>query len=127
MASLDRIARGDFVRYFASHDVGNKDLRWRFVDTAAGQVARLDWRHEDAGETVAMLQAPESDFREALMHYAPGRRFARFYVWEDSFEVYLEARRIAEAAGFAAGWKPYPLGQSPIFSTSARLPPTPID
>ena len=53
----------------------------------------------DAGKTRAM--------RAWLAERSPEIDFITFHVWADSFEAYLEAREVIEAAGFQAGWRGY--------------------
>jgi hypothetical protein len=91
------------------------------------QTARLDWRRPNAGETLDELDDKASEFRRALSRYDEQRQYIQFYVWGDSFEVYLEARRQAEAAGFSVGWEPYEIGQSLKFARSMSTAPTPVD
>ena len=90
-------------------------------------MARLDWRRPTAGETVAEIRAPSSNFEVALSGYDPQRHYIQFYVWGDSFDAYLEARRQAESRGFSAGWEAYEIGQSLKFARSLASPPTPGD
>ena len=113
--------------YFKSHDVGNRYLRWQVVETPTGQIAQLDWRQPGAGETENELRAPDSALRSALDHYDPDHHFIRFFVWADSFEVYLASRRIAEKAGFSVGWEAHDVGESLRFARSSSSPPAPVD
>jgi hypothetical protein len=39
-----------------------------------------------------------------LTRFDPRRTFFQFYVWDDSFDVYLKARELANEAGYSAGW-----------------------
>lgn len=121
-----RTAPPPVPRYFEAYDVGNELLRWRVVDGLRGRSARLDWRRKDIGETAAELRSPDAKLRQVFAENDPQQSFLRFYVWEDSFEAYLEARRIAEEAGYAAGWVPIPDGQ-PLDFVKGRTPPTPVD
>jgi len=122
-----RRARGFSAGYFRSNDVGNRDLRWRVLDSPAGQIAQLDWRHPAAGETLGELAGPGSLLRETLGRFDSRHHFIRFFVWADSFEVYLASRRVAEQAGFAVGWEAYDTGQSLRFARSQSSPPAPVD
>jgi hypothetical protein len=122
-----RRARGLSTAYFRDHDVGNRDLRWQVMNMGGARIARLDWRRPTAGETLEEIRAPDSDFSQALSRYDGQRHYIQFYVWGDSFDVYLEARRQAEARGFSAGWEAYEIGQSLKFARSLASPPTPVD
>ena len=115
------------TRYFRAYDIGNELLRWQLVDDATGRVARLEWRHNEIGETLAELRSPKASFREQLAAYDPKSHFLLFYVWEDSFEVYLEARQLAEETGFAVGWQPLPNGRPLDFIQGGPVQPTPVD
>ncbi|MFP6629531.1 MAG: hypothetical protein VCC67_10920 [Myxococcota bacterium] len=126
LVEVRRNAPPPAIRYFDAYDVGNELLRWRLIETGTQLAARLEWRHNTIGETLAELQSPNAHFRQRLAEHASGSRFLRFYVWEDSFEVYLEARRLAEEANFAAGWRPFPNGRALDF-VSGPGSPTPVD
>jgi len=90
------------AKYLRKKDVGDGPFVWRFV-TQPAPVARLVWKSRDGG-----LEAPRLERSAVLQRWLRGRDpekdFIRFHVWSDSFETYLEARRVVEAAGFRAGW-----------------------
>jgi hypothetical protein len=93
-------------------DIGSRELRWREIPPHHGRRgARLSWRRKDAGETAFEIAGEGSAFRSALRELHPKRNTIRFYVWGDSFEVYLKARQIAEGHGFLAGWRPFEVDQ----------------
>jgi hypothetical protein len=48
--------------------------------------------------------------RSWLAQRSPEIDFIQFHVWGDSFEAYLAAREVIEAAGFRAGWRAYEIG-----------------
>ena len=121
-----KTAGRSLARYLDAYDVGNEMVRWRVRDDGGRGVAQLEWRHTEIGETLAELRSPSADFRRVLAERDPKAEFLRFVVWEDSFEVYLEARRLAEKRGFAAGWMPIPNGR-PLSVVQDRSPPTPVD
>ena len=81
-------------------------LRWHVLDLGPGLLfAQLEWRKHDYGETLDVLERTRARSTDArLLRYNPRRIYFRFFVWDDSFEVYLEARKIATEAGFSAGW-----------------------
>ncbi len=122
--TLQRIP-GSVVDYFQQHDIGNAAFRWRVANR--GTVARLDWRRTDNGETVNEAIQPGSAIRTALAGYDPKRHFIRFFVWSDSFDVYLETRRIAEEAGFAVGWEAKEAGRDLTFARNAPRSAVPVD
>jgi hypothetical protein len=96
------------MRHFRNTYVGDGDFRWSMSDREGmGILARLEWQRMNAGETLADLRRPQSRFRERLASTNPRERFLDFHVWSDSYDVYLEARELAEQQGFTVGWKPY--------------------
>jgi len=126
---LDAVMRSaprPLEQYFQSYDVGNEMLRWQVVEEGPGRIHRLEWRRSDIGETPEQLQSPRASLREVLRELDHESEFLYFYVWGDSFEVYLEARRIAEEAGFSVGWLPIPAGD-PLDLVPTRGSPTPVD
>ena len=126
---LEEVVRGaprPVERYFEAYDIGNELLRWRIIDAGNKRIHRLDWRSTTIGETAEQLRSPRAKFRAVLATYSPQSKFLHFYVWGDSFEVYLEARRLSEEAGFSAGWIPLPTGK-PLELVKGRTPPTPVD
>lgn len=126
LAEVIRSAPQPVPRYFDAYDIGNELVRWRVLDNPSGRVARLEWRHTGIGETLAELASPNAAFWQVFEDHDPKDRFLRFFVWEDSFEVYLEARRAAEEKGFAVGWQPIPNARALDF-IQGRPPLTPVD
>ncbi|HOD80226.1 MAG: hypothetical protein BWX88_04283 [Planctomycetes bacterium ADurb.Bin126] len=63
-------------------------------------------RLPNAGETAEQIAHPQSAYRRALRVATLKNRYARFIVWSDSFDAYLEARRIADEMDLPAGWEP---------------------
>lgn len=124
--------RGHGARALAEHlhqlDLGNQWLRWEMIEQAGQPLARLHWRDRAAGDDLRGLQAPDAAFRRALAGLDPERHYLRFWVWGESFEAYLEARRIAESEGFAVGWQAIPTDQ-PLQGGLGRrvLPAAPVD
>ncbi len=69
----------------------------------------LKWPNEQVGDTAREIFAPNSDFRKKMKKLADGGgHYITFYVFADSFEVYLAARKIVDDLKLEAGWKPYP-------------------
>ena len=69
----------------------------------------LKWPNEQVGDTAREIFAPNSNFRKKMKELADGRgHFITFFVFADSFEVYLAARKIVDdLKGLEAGWKPF--------------------
>ena len=91
------------AHHFRKRDIGRDDFRWR-VGTDPKPHAWLEWRTRDAGIERTRLSSSQA-LKAWLRARSPDRDFIRFQVWNDSFEVYLEARQVIEAAGFRAGWQ----------------------
>ncbi len=62
-------------------------------------------RRTNAGETPQELSRRASWFQRGVWQVPPDKYYLRFMVWPDSFEVYLEARKITADRGLAAGWE----------------------
>jgi hypothetical protein len=78
---------------------------WTIRDAARSSFfADVAWLDRSQGESRAELRHADSAFARRLRSLEPRGRFLRFYVWSDSFEVYLEARYVAEAMGFDVSW-----------------------
>lgn len=102
------LAASLLVSHFETHDVGDRDFRWRLSDRAGyGIAARIAFRRDDIGELRSEIVADDSDYRLALSRAQPKSHYLRFYVWSDSFAAYLRAREIAEELGFSVGWRAY--------------------
>jgi hypothetical protein len=131
-ADAGNSVRGHGARALAEHvrqrNLGNAWFRWEMLEQGGQPLARLHWRDPAAGDDLAALQAPGAGFRRALADLDPERHYVRFWVWGESFETYLEARRIAESAGFAVGWQAIPQDQ-PLQGGLGRklLPAAPVD
>jgi len=67
---------------------------------------------ENAGEDLERISKGSSLYRQALKSLDPQKVWIRFYVWNDSFDVYLAARNYAAERGIAAGWQPRSGSQS---------------
>ena len=91
------------AHHFRKRDIGLDDFRWR-VGTHPKAYAWLEWRSRDRGIERTRLSSSRA-LQAWLRARSPDRDFIRFQVWNDSFEVYLEARQVIEAAGFRAGWQ----------------------
>lgn len=110
------IKPADFQRiqqHFDQHPVGIGGLRWRLravdrLNQKTGDVHReltatAEWTQLDLGETVAQLQAEDSEYMQKL-EPSDDRIYGKFYVWGDSFAEYAVAREMMDAKGISAGW-----------------------
>jgi hypothetical protein len=61
-------------------------------------------RREGAGETLEQLQRSGSQYQRDIGRLPPDKFYLQFLVWPDSFETYLQARKIASDRGLPAGW-----------------------
>ena len=74
--------------------------------TAAGRTPKLVFeRKKGGGETAEELRAGRSKFEQRIRRLDRNRFYVQFLVWPDSFEVYLEARRLCSDRNLLAGWK----------------------
>ena len=89
--------------YLRKRVVGLGNFRW-LLRTQPEVRVELAWRSRDPGLAFTDL-AREPAFRAWLRARDPALDFLRFQVWGDSFEAYLAAREVVEAAGFRAGWR----------------------
>jgi hypothetical protein len=62
-------------------------------------------RKENAGETAEQVKRSGSQFRRQIARTDPNKFYVQFLVWPDSFEAYLEARKLASQRGLDAGWR----------------------
>jgi hypothetical protein len=108
-STRDRFIRPDefeaVSRYFRKRDVGAGGFRWR-LKTEPDVRVELVWRSPDQGLDHTGL-AGNLAMRSWLAARSSDIDVILFQVWADSFEAYLAAREVVEAAGFNAGWRGY--------------------
>jgi Na+-transporting methylmalonyl-CoA/oxaloacetate decarboxylase gamma subunit len=91
---------------------GSQNFYWRFRETGhRGLFADMVWRDREAGEHTGDLRLEGNLLERAVGEQDSKKTYVRFWVWADSFEVYLEARYLAEAAGFDVAWTAVPTGE----------------
>jgi hypothetical protein len=114
------------VNYFDKEQVWYDDLGWKLRD-AEGDLffADLRWRDPSLGETSHEVRIGGSDYAQVLRGESPKKRFVHFYVWSDSFDVYLEARYLAEKLGFAVSWMAVDSREQVGVELSGRARPRP--
>jgi hypothetical protein len=105
----DRQIRDDewasVAHYLRKRDTGDGSFRWH-LKTESSLRVELAWRNRDLGLEFSDL-ATNRSMREWLAARSPDVDLIQFQVWSDSFEAYLAAREVIEAAGFRAGWRGY--------------------
>ena len=102
------LERRRVVEHFRYNDIGTHALRWHVLDLGPDQfVGQLEWRSRTNGETLEELVRADAVYQQDLARFHPQRTYFRYFVWDDSFDVYLEARKLANEAGFSAGWTPF--------------------
>ena len=97
------------TNFFEKHKrmLGDENFYWSLQDENSKSLfAGLAWRQKESGDSLSELRLGDSKFRIDLEESSPRRRFIQFWVWPDSFEVYLEARYLAESNGFDVAWNP---------------------
>ncbi|MCC6579127.1 MAG: hypothetical protein IT440_01705 [Phycisphaeraceae bacterium] len=63
-------------------------------------------RLEDTGEDMNAIKAGNSRFQGTVRSANSANKYAKFWVYPDSYEIYVEARKIADEIGIPAGWEP---------------------
>lgn len=63
---------------------------------------------EGSGADADALATPRSQFRRAMATIDVTKHYGRFFVYPDSFSVYVSARRLCEEMGLLAGWEAVP-------------------
>lgn len=91
---------------FAKKRIGSGNFYWGFRESSGDILADILWSDVGHGETLVELARPGSELVQSLSEIDRGGHYLRFYVWNDSFEVYLEARYVAEQLGWEIGWLP---------------------
>jgi hypothetical protein len=61
---------------------------------------------ENGGDTAESLVKRGSKYQRLLAKSKSNKKYMRFIVYDDSFEVYLAARTLAQLRGVPAGWAP---------------------
>ncbi len=93
------------AEYFQNHNLGTNDFRYTVEPHWRGVQVVLN-RKRGGGETINRIQMPHSLFQRVLRHTDKDKRYVRFVVWPDSFELYVRARRVSDEYSLAAGWVP---------------------
>jgi hypothetical protein len=92
------------VETYNKDAISDAEFRTRLVVENFNLVLIYEFR--GAGETSERLRSPSSRYQAMLRRMDPAKNYARFLVWPDSFDVYVEARNLADERGVLAGWEP---------------------
>ena len=97
----------DCERLFDDFDkLRRRDVNFEIHLVAKGRYPFLEFRRREFfGETVEEIREPGSRLASDLQ-VNPRQYYCRFLVWPDSFEIYLEAREMADKQNLLAGWQP---------------------
>lgn len=103
------LERDDFpwiVNHFAKESVGDQGYRWVFdsPDPTRFLAELVPTEAVAPGDPEPSLGRGQTRFEARLDALDPRRQYVRFFVWPDSFDVYLTARRLAEDRGLRVGW-----------------------
>lgn len=101
--------RSWLINLFAKKRFGSGNFYWDFHESDDPQFwANIRWVDHGFGEGVTDLQSGDSEFVRILSEQTRKGHYLRFYVWSDSFDVYLEARYLAEKMGWDVSWLAVP-------------------
>jgi hypothetical protein len=80
----------------------------------------LVFEYLGGGEDVTEIAAKSSKYQIGLRRLNSQTQYVKFFVWSDSFDAYVQARRVCDEHGLLAGWQPY--DESYQWRTSLGLP-----
>jgi hypothetical protein len=96
------------------------DNNFRVKMQIANYTPRLQFEYLGGGEDPEEIAAKSSKYQVGLRRLDPQKQYVKFYVWSDSFDAYVQARRICDELGLLAGWQPY--GETYEWETSLDIP-----
>ena len=83
-----------------------KDRYFEVKMTVAGRIPKLVFnRVKDGGETTEQLSGSSSQVQRRIKRVNVREHYVQFLVWPDSFDTYLEARKICSKRDLLAGWQ----------------------
>ena len=95
------------VAYFKKSPIGDALFKVETVHQDKGKL--LYYRfipHKGKGDLPENLSKAQSNFQGFLSKLDPKKSYVLFTVQPDSFDAYLEARKLLDAKGIPAGWVP---------------------
>jgi len=101
-----RYSADALVKYFAKGTVKTENFTLKLSIPGYSTQIVLE-PHEKAGEDIARVKNINSRFKAAIRKARMAKTYYGFFqVWPDSYEEYLEARKIADRSKLPAGWQP---------------------
>ena len=92
------------------------------MTVSGGRYPRLTFNTRPTGGfTMKEIQGERSRFRRLMEATDKTKYYARFYVLPDSYEMYVEARRVCSDVGLLAGWIPQGEGWKYTTSLGGKL------
>ena len=126
-----RYSADALVKYFAKGTVKTENFTLKLAIPGYSTQIVLE-PNEKMGEDVARIKNLNSRFQSAIRKARIAKTYYGFFqVWPDSYEEYLEARKIADRNKLPAGWQPRSgtlqigLGTTLDFSDRTKPPPKP--
>ena len=111
LAKRAKLSVTDVKRHFDGPRGENKDFNSEAVILPSARKPRaLVLRtsvKRGRGESIGQIGASSSDFQRWIRSLDRKKVWIRFRVFDDSFSIYLKARKIVDEAKFQAGWIPY--------------------
>lgn len=93
------------VAYFDKRFYGDRDVQYR-LRVINFELYLLLERRKDAGEPTERIVKNNSRLLQNVRKINPKTHYARFHVWADSFDTYIEARKVTDQRNLLAGWHP---------------------
>ncbi len=91
--------------FFAQQNIGTRDFRLNCSIVPERRIRNIQVHlRPDGGETPEQIRQPASRFNLEVRQLAGKKSYLSFLVWPDSFEAYIEARKLCDRAGVLAGW-----------------------
>lgn len=101
-----RYSADALVKYFATGKVKTENFTLKLRIPGYYTYIVLE-PNEKMGEDIARIMSPNSRFQSAIRKARIAKTYyGLFQVWPDSYETYLEARKIADRNKLPAGWQP---------------------
>ena len=94
------------IEHFEKNKIGDQLFRLK-AKAINGVPYLVPEMTEKGGDTIEEMQKPRSRYQNTMRRMNKQQQYAKFLVWADSYDTYLEARKLTHDRGLAAGWIPY--------------------